>query len=104
MWCEVQVCRGPTGERLKRSDWKAVGRGKLSIYSPPSTQLGTLVASLDRLDVDKYYPLVYPIFDVRVATFDAGLLVVGYQTAPEAGTDVIREYRQAWYCVPVAGP
>ena len=35
MWCEVQVCRGPGGERLKRAEWKALGRGKLSVdYEP----------------------------------------------------------------------
>ena len=47
MWCEVQVCRGPGGERLKRADWKPLGRGKLSVdYEPrndPPGMVGKLV-------------------------------------------------------------
>jgi hypothetical protein len=100
MWVEVQVCRGPTGEKLKRADWKPVGRGKLRIYHCYSRKAG-ICASLERDDCGKFYQILYPISDVRVLTFEAGFAVVGLQISTERGGAVIREYRQAWYCVPV---
>lgn len=36
--------------------------------------------------------------------FAEGPLVVGYQVTADTANNVTREYRQAWYCVPVAGP
>jgi hypothetical protein len=37
---------------------------------------------------------------VRVHTYDAGLLVIGFAIAADIAAKVTREYRQAWYCVP----
>jgi hypothetical protein len=101
MWCDVQICRGPTGERLRRAEWRPIGLGDLTIY--PAAK-GQLAASLDRLDIERRYQITPPIGDVRVVTYGAGMLVVGYQIAADTANDVTREYRQAWYCVPVAGP
>lgn len=101
MWCEVQVCRGPAGERLKRGDWVRLGRGKLSVEYEPKNDPPGLAAKLVTFDCGRCLPLTKPIFDARVRTFDTGLLVVGYQITATAG--LVREHRQAWYCVPVAG-
>jgi hypothetical protein len=88
---------GPNGERLKRGQWLKPVEGELSIH------LGrdNFVATLDRMDVDRQLQVLYPIFDVRVQTFDEGLLVIGYCIVPETPT---REVRQAWYCVPSPNP
>jgi len=45
-----------------------------------------MVAHFDRSDIDRRMQLAFPIFDVRVCTYDAGLLVI------------------AWYCVPQRPP
>jgi hypothetical protein len=41
-----------------------------------------------------------PLFDVRVMTFEQGFVVMGYVIQSESGGVVVREVRQAWYCVP----
>ena len=53
---------------------------------------------------NQYHQLIYPINDVGVGMSAEGLLVVGYQVTADTANNVTREYRQAWYCVPVAGP
>ena len=95
MWCRVQECRGPLGERLKRSEWETAVDGDLSIY------LGrdNFVATLERPDVDRRRQVLYPLFDVRVQTLEDGILVVGHRV--NADGDVVRECRQAWFCVPI---
>lgn len=91
-------CRGPEGERLPRAQWSQPVEGDLEI------RLGrdNWVATLERPDVDRRHQVLYPLFDVRVQTFEAGLLVVGYQLNVDAKP--IRECRQAWFCVPVTHP
>jgi hypothetical protein len=61
---------------------------------------------LDRQDVDCRYQITppTPIGDVRVMTYGPGMPVVGYQITSDTKNNVTREYRQARYCVPVAGP
>jgi hypothetical protein len=100
MWCEVQVCRGPGGERLKRAQWTPLGRGKLSVDYEPRNDPPGMVGKLVKYDCGRELPLGSPIFDARVRTFDAGFLVIGYQIVAEGAGEVVREYRQAWYCVP----
>lgn len=87
---------GPNGEKLKRREWLKAVEGELSIH------LGrdNFVATLDRMDVDRQLQVLYPIYDVRVQTFEDGLLVIGYGIVADAGPT--REVRQAWYCVPQA--
>jgi hypothetical protein len=104
MWCEVQVCRGPGGERLKRAEWKALGRGKLSVDYEPRNDPPGLVGKLVKYDCGRELPLGPPIFDARVRTFDVGFLVIGYQIVAQGGGEVVREFRQAWYCVPADRP
>jgi hypothetical protein len=100
VWVDVQVCRGPTGERLKRADWMGLGRGHLTIgYTAPAGN-HALTATLDKRTQNGPRSLTWPLFDVRVRTYGDGMLVIGFQIASEAG--VVREFRQAWYCVPVA--
>ena len=96
MWCEVQVCRGPTGERRKRAEWTRLGRAELEV-APGKT---SLCASLWRYDIDRKLQAAYPLFDVKVHTYDAGLLVIGFAIATDVAAGITREYRQAWYCVP----
>jgi hypothetical protein len=62
-----------------------------------------MVAHFDRSDIDRRVQLAFPIFDVRVCTYDAGLLVIGIQIDADSAERIIREHRQAWYCVPVQG-
>lgn len=99
MWCSVQVCRGPLGERLKRADWAPAVQGNLNIGPGRDARTG-LVATLMRRDVDREHQVLYPIFDVRVVTHLDGFVVVGYAIAAESAANVIRDVRQAWYCVP----
>lgn len=97
MWCRVQECRGPLGERLKRIEWTRPVEGELTIH------LGrdNFVAQLDhRRADDRKHQVLYPLFDVRVQTLDDGFLVIGYRINPDGG--LTREVRQAWFCVPVA--
>lgn len=96
MWCQVQECRGPNGERLKRGEWSKPAEGDLTIVLAQSGW----VAHLDRRDVDRQVQVLFPLVDVRVQTFDQGILVIGYRLNPWEGPE--REVRQAWYCVPVA--
>jgi hypothetical protein len=99
VWVDVQVCRGPTGERLKRDQWLSLGRGHLTIgYVAPAGN-HALTATLSKRTPNGPRALTLPLFDVRVRTYDAGMLVIGFQIAAQAG--VTREFRQAWYCVPV---
>jgi hypothetical protein len=101
----VQLCCGPTGERLKRTQWVSVGTGWLSIAPGTGRMAGALVASVEGRDdpADRHLrQLARPLGDVRVMTYSGGLLVIGLQiSAQDAGT-VVREFRQAWYCVPRA--
>jgi hypothetical protein len=101
LWCEVQVCRGPNGERLPKSEWKPMGLGILSITHSTCNGKPCTQANLERLDVDRRYPVTWPIFDVRVMTYRDGLMVIGFQIASDSAKPPAREYRQAWYCVPV---
>ncbi|HYF20818.1 MAG TPA: hypothetical protein VEA40_23325 [Ramlibacter sp.] len=56
------------------------------------------VATLERPDTGRRYQVLYPIFDVRVRTFEDGLLVAGYRI--NADGKPVREVRAAWFCVP----
>ena len=68
---DVQVCRGPTGERLKRSDWAPLGRGRLTIgYVAPAGN-HALTATLDKRTPNGPRSLTWPLFDVRVRTYGA---------------------------------
>lgn len=95
MWCRVQQCCGPNDEKLPRSSWSKPCQGDLSIY------LGryNFVATLETPDVDRRNQVLYPLFDVRVQTFNEGILVIGL--AVNASARPVREVRQAWFCVPV---
>lgn len=95
MWCRVQECRGPRGERLKRGQWSPAVFGELAIYNARHH----FVATLEVKDIDRRRQVLYPLFDVRVQTFDAGLLVIGYRVNADE-PQVVRECRQAWFCVP----
>jgi hypothetical protein len=97
MWVRVQVCRGPLGERLKRRDWGEPVEGELSI-EPTRNGYG---ATLLYPDITVPRQVLYPLYDVRVMTFDSGLYVVGCAIAADVGAKIIRDVRQAWYCVPV---
>jgi hypothetical protein len=103
MWCTVKVCRGPKGQRLPRSEWRLLGQARLEIRPSTSTRTAGLEASLWIRDTIRELPLGAPLFDVRVCTLDDGLLVVGYQIDTELGLGTIREFRQAWFCVPLEG-
>lgn len=94
MWCRVQVCFGPNGERLKRGQWGAPVYGDLTIRNAKHS----LAAWLERLDLDRRYQVLFPLADARVQTFDAGFIVAGYQCTLQDGA--VREVRQAWYCIP----
>lgn len=96
MWCKVQQCRGPNGERLKRAEWTAPVEGDLTIG------LGEhyFVARLEKPQpYDRFETVLYPLNDVRVQTFEDGLLVFGYSIVPETPR---REVRQVWFAVPAA--
>lgn len=56
------------------------------------------VATLELIDVERRPQVLYPLFDVRVQTFEDGILVVGYRIQAEGRP--VRECRQAWYCAP----
>jgi len=94
MWCSVRECRGPNGERLKRSDWLAAVQGDLAIYNARDN----MVATLERPDLERRHQVLVPLFDVRVLTYADGLLVVGYRL--NVASEPVRECRQAWFCVP----
>jgi hypothetical protein len=94
MWCSVQECRGPNGERLKRSAWTPAVQGELAIFNARDN----MVATLERPDLDRRHQVLFPLFDVRVLTLGDGLLVVGYRINAESSP--VRECRQAWFCVP----
>jgi len=100
MWCEVQICRGPTGERRKRADWTSIGRADLDIGYCSGSGKTSVCANLWRYDIDRKLQAAYPLFDVKVHTYDAGMLVIGFAIAADVAAHVTREYRQAWYCVP----
>src|SRR4051812_47016346 len=98
MWCRVQECRGPNGERLKRKDWPPTVDGELTIILADQGW----VAHLDRPDVgDREYQVLMPLGDVRVQTYGDGLLVLGYRIVPG---QPIRDVRQAWFCLPSTRP
>lgn len=92
---EFVQCRGSSGERLPRTRWSQAVDGELEI------RLGrdNWVATLERQDVDRRLQVLYTLFDVRVQTFEVGLLVVGYQL--NVDSKPARECRQAWFCVPI---
>ena len=73
-------------------------QGKLAIYR---AERG-LTASLHKKDTGagRELQLLYPLFDVRVMTWEAGFLVIGYAISADVPNRIVREYRQAWYCVP----
>lgn len=96
MLVKVQECRGPTGERLRRSEWSEAVVGRLSIHNARDHYCATLT----RLDVSRLHDVLSPLFDVRVKTLDEGFLVIGFRVAAEDEGRVVREVRQAWYCVP----
>ena len=96
MWCRVQECRGEHGERLKREAWSKPVVGDLRIHNGRDT----MVATLMRPDVTREHQVLFPLFDVRVRTFDAGVLVSGFQLHTDETTRQVREVRQVWYCVP----
>jgi hypothetical protein len=102
MWCEVKVCRGSTGERRKRADWTPIGCADLEIAYCRGNNKISLCANLWRYDLDRQVQVAVPLFDVRVHTYDTGLLVIGFVIAPDQAANVAREYRQAWYCAPTA--
>jgi hypothetical protein len=87
--------RAESGERLKRAAWPAPIHGDLLIYNAEEC----MVATLEKPGVDeRRLQVLYPLFDVRVRTLGDGLLVSGYRI--NADTRPVREYRQAWFCVP----
>jgi hypothetical protein len=53
------------------------------------------------MEIERHYQITPPIGDIRVVTYGAGILVIGYQIVADANR-VTREFGQAWYCVPVA--
>jgi hypothetical protein len=85
---------------LKRSEWVCVGRGHLSIGYIGPVGNHALTATITKRTQNGPRGLTWPLFDVRVRTYGDGILVIGFQIAAEAG--VTREFRQAWYCVPVS--
>ena len=100
MWCSVQVCHSEGGRRLARQQWKPLGIGDLTIgYGPKAARTG-LVARLTRPDVEHPVQIGYPIFDVRVSTYEDGLIVVGFKLEPDLANSAMHEVRQAWYCIP----
>lgn len=77
MWCKVQQCSGPNGERLKREQWGKAVEGDLTIG------LGqhSFVAHLEKpLPAERFETVLYPLGDVRVQTFEEGIVVLGYRT------------------------
>lgn len=98
MWCRVQVCCGPNGERLKRAKWSKPVEGDLTIGNAKHAP----AAWLECIDVGRRYQVLFPLGDARVQTYGDGILVIGVQVNAES--EPIRECRQAWYCVPVAPP
>jgi hypothetical protein len=96
MWCRVQTCRGPLGERLTRDQWADAVEGELAIHNARHG----FTATLDKPDIDRRRQVLFPLYDVRVQTFEAGIVVIGYAVQSENAGEVVREVRQAWYCVP----
>jgi hypothetical protein len=94
MWCVVQVVFGPSGERRKRAQWDKPVEGDLRVYGGS--------AELMKPDLSREHQVLYPLFDVTMATYDQGFMVVGYARKADSGQTppVIREHRQAWYCIP----
>lgn len=77
-----------------------MGTGELTIgYGPKAARTG-LVARLTRPDVEHPVQIGYPIFDVRVSTYEDGLIVVGFKLEPDLANSAMHEVRQAWYCIP----
>ena len=100
MWCSVQVCHSEGGRRLARQQWKPLGVGELTIgYGPKAARTG-LVARLTRPDVEHTVQIGYPIFDVRVSSYEVGRIVVGFKLEPDLANSAMHEVRQAWYCIP----
>ena len=97
MWCKVQQCRGPAGERLRRDQWSKPVAGDLTIGLAKSGW----VAHLDRKEADRERQVLFPLVDVRVQTFEDGIVVLGYRNPLENPDS---EVRQAWYCVPAPKP
>ena len=60
-------------------------------------------AELMRMDVTREWPALFPLFDVSLTTYADGFMLAGYARKSETtgGRIIIREHRQAWYCVPV---
>lgn len=94
MWCKVQQCRGPAGEKLRRDQWSKPVEGDLTIGLAKSGW----VAHLDRPDADRTRQVLFPLVDVRVQTFEDGIVVLGYRNPLE---NPKHEVRQAWFAVPV---
>ena len=98
MWCKVQQCRGPAGERLRRDQWSKPVEGDLTIGMGQHYP----VARLEKPHgPDRFETVLYPLGDVRVQTFEDGILVIGFAIVAETPT---REVRQAWFCVPALKP
>lgn len=99
MWVQLQECRGPLGERLKRDEWGAPVCGELLIRIDKDRGH---FATLHTPDVGPIpeRQVLFPLFDVRVQTFGRGFVVAGYRIQPEGAGFVVREVRQAWYCLP----
>jgi hypothetical protein len=82
---------------LKRSQWSEPVEGELSIHNARDA----MCASVSTSDVQqRVREMAPPLFDVRVMTFEQGFVVMGYVIQSESGGVVVREVRQAWYCVP----
>jgi hypothetical protein len=99
MWVRLQECRGPLGERLKRTEWGQALTGELLIRIDKERGYVATVHVPDIGPVPERQVL-FPLFDVRVQTFGRGFVVTGYRIQTEGVGAVIREVRQAWYCLP----
>ena len=96
MRVKVQRCRGLNGEKLTRKEWSAPIEGELTIENGEIS----FVARLEKLQpLDRREALLVPMFDVRVQTYEDGLMVVGCMV--NADSQPHREVRMAWFCVPI---
>ena len=100
MWVEVRVCRD-AGERLRRSRWPEPVRGRLFVGSVQRGRHTLKVAELYVQTPQWRREVLQCIFDPVMETWERGFVLKGYQISARSGGAVV-EYRQIWYCVPVA--